>query len=575
MSGVAAGCRRPLRRRRSASTAAPAPKRCWPTAPTSSSTTSPTIAGGAGRSSDVVDPGHPSDRLLAPLPDRAVAARRARVRARRPRPDRDALRRRQRLPRDAGQPGGGPRRAQPRHVPQRLPRDVAIQHAEEAFGFAKTGQTIVNVPDAKLMKLYVDDEPLLLAGADLEDYERALDFRNGVLTRDLVWRTPAGKRVRVRSQRMVSLAHRHLAVMTFEITLLDGARTGRRVVAAHEPPGRRGRVPRPRRGARRGDRPAQGAAVQRPGARAAAAARARRRDHPRLPVRQQRHDAGVRHRHMIDTACRRRGRRPRSAPDLAKTVFSVRRTAGEPIRITKLVAYHSSTGVPAEELADRCHAHARAGRDRRHRHAARRAAGMARRLLGRRPTSSCGRRQGPAGDPLEPLPAGPGSARTHEQGIAAKGVTGGGYDGHYFWDTEVYVVPFLAYTDPDAARKLLRFRWRDARGGTPTGRRDEPGRRAVPVAHDQRRGGVGLLRRGHGAVPHQRRRRVRDRPLRRGHRRRRLPRPRGRRDAGRDRPAVGRPRLLRAATARRRSTSTASPVPTSTRPSSTTTCTRT
>ena len=52
------------------------------------------------------------------------------------------------------------------------------------------------------------------------------------------------------------------------------------------------------------------------------------------------------------------------------------------------------------------------------------------------------------------------SARTQEQGIAAKGVTGGGYDGHYFWDTEIYVIPFLAYTSPDVARKLLRFRWR-------------------------------------------------------------------------------------------------------------------
>ena len=98
-----------------------------------------------------------------------------------------------------------------------------IHHAEEAFGFAKTGQTIVNVPDAKLMKLYVDDEPLLLSDADLESYERVLDFPQGTLTRDLVWRTPAGKRVRVRSQRLVSLAHRHLAVLTFEVTLLDGA----------------------------------------------------------------------------------------------------------------------------------------------------------------------------------------------------------------------------------------------------------------------------------------------------------------------------------------------------------------
>jgi alpha,alpha-trehalose phosphorylase len=46
-------------------------------------------------------------------------------------------------------------------------------HAEDAFGFAKTGQTIVNAPDAKLIKLYVDDEPLLLPTADLDSYERS------------------------------------------------------------------------------------------------------------------------------------------------------------------------------------------------------------------------------------------------------------------------------------------------------------------------------------------------------------------------------------------------------------------
>src|SRR5699024_1663684 len=97
----------------------------------------------------------------------------------------------------------------------------SIQHAEEAFGFAKLGQSVVNVPDAKLIKLYVDDEPLLLSVASLFEYERAIDFRTGVLTRDILWRTPAGKRVRVRSTRMASFTQRHLAVMTFEVTLLD------------------------------------------------------------------------------------------------------------------------------------------------------------------------------------------------------------------------------------------------------------------------------------------------------------------------------------------------------------------
>ena len=96
-----------------------------------------------------------------------------------------------------------------------------IQHAEEAFGFARVGQTMVNVPDAKLIRLYVDDEPLLLPIADLESYDRTLDFRGGLLTRSLIWCTPAGKRVKIESTRMVSMTDRHLAVMTFDVTLLD------------------------------------------------------------------------------------------------------------------------------------------------------------------------------------------------------------------------------------------------------------------------------------------------------------------------------------------------------------------
>jgi alpha,alpha-trehalose phosphorylase len=128
----------------------------------------------------------------------------------------------------------------------------SITHAEDAFGFAKVGQTIVNAPDAKVLKLYVDDEPLLLSTADLESYERVLDLRDGTLTRDLVWRTPGGKRVRVRSQRLVSLVHRHLAVMTFEVTMLDGSAP----IVISSQLGRRGRVPRDDGGAGPDGRPA-------------------------------------------------------------------------------------------------------------------------------------------------------------------------------------------------------------------------------------------------------------------------------------------------------------------------------
>ena len=96
-----------------------------------------------------------------------------------------------------------------------------IVHAEDAPALAKTGQTIVNVPDTTIIKLYVDDEPFFLPTARLQDYGRILDMRAGTLTRELVWATGAGKHVRIRSCRMVSLEHRHLVAMTYEVTMLD------------------------------------------------------------------------------------------------------------------------------------------------------------------------------------------------------------------------------------------------------------------------------------------------------------------------------------------------------------------
>ena len=68
-----------------------------------------------------------------------------------------------------------------------------ILHAEEAYGLARTGQTIVNVPDATMLRLYVDDEPLFVATARLRQYARILDMRAGTLTRELVWETGGGK----------------------------------------------------------------------------------------------------------------------------------------------------------------------------------------------------------------------------------------------------------------------------------------------------------------------------------------------------------------------------------------------
>ncbi len=335
-----------------------------------------------------------------------------------------------------------------------------IQHAESAHAFAKTGQTIVNVPDAKLIKLYVDDEPLLIGEADLESYERAVDFAQGWSWRDVVWRTPAGKRIRVRSTRMVSLAHRHLAVLTLELELLDGSAPI--MVSSqllnrqdgedeyHVPAAALGEGVDPRRAKRFSHRVLE----------------------PRLQVVDDEHagatlgyrcaNSGMTlacsYRHQIETSCEHEVETT-VEPDLAKTVITLDGVANAPIRITKYVTYHSSRGVPAEELADRGEwTLRRAG-----------AAGIEalraeqRQWMDQFWATSDIEIEGSTADQQairwNLFQLAQASACTNEQGIAAKGVTAGGYDGHYFWDTEIYVIPFLAYTNPEAARKLLRFRW--------------------------------------------------------------------------------------------------------------------
>ena len=226
-----------------------------------------------------------------------------------------------------------------------------IRHAEEAFGFARVGQTIVNVPDAKLMKLYVDDEPLLLSVADMPTYERVLDFQTGVLERDLLWRTNSGKHVQVRSQRMVSFADRHLAMQTFEVTVLDADAP---VVISSQVLNRQDGEDEyhvrahamgedPRKAARFEQRVLQPQVAIGDGLRLLLGYRC---TNSRMTL-------GVGAHHEVFTNC------PsttvtRAEDDVAKTVFRVSARAGEPIRVVKYISYHSSRGVPSSELTDRC-----------------------------------------------------------------------------------------------------------------------------------------------------------------------------------------------------------------------------
>ncbi len=333
-----------------------------------------------------------------------------------------------------------------------------IRHAEEAFGFAQTGQTIVNAPDVKTIKVYVDDEPLSLSIADLEHYDRTLDFRDGVLRRSIVWRTPSGKRIRIESSRMVSFEQRHLAVMTMDITLLD----------ADAPVAISSQVLN-RQDGQDGYHVAAAAATERVDPRKASKMTER-------VLEPQSHWASDR-RTILSYRCASSGMTlavgvdhelttdndyeeiTHAEEDLGKKVYRISGKVGRPIRLTKVAAYHSSRGVPVRELVDRT----RRTLDRVRDTGVTECFSEQRRWLARFWADSDVRIEGhPAIQQAvrwNLFQLAQATGRVEQSGIAAKGVSGSGYEGHYFWDTETYVLPFLTYTSPQVARGALRFRY--------------------------------------------------------------------------------------------------------------------
>lgn len=326
-----------------------------------------------------------------------------------------------------------------------------IQHAEQAYGLAQTGQTIVDVPDAKIIKVYVDDEPLFLPTAHLLHYERVLDFRSGMLERSLVWETPSGKQVEVRSRRMASLRYRHLAAFSYEVRVLNGNAP---VVISSQLVNRQD----------------ASAPDERPGEFDPRVRKLDRRvlDNVFHDVEQERMLFGYRTArsgmtlgcgvdHILETDCDFEVHSSANE-DVGKVAYIIEATAGAPVRLTKFASYHTSRSVPPAELVDR------AGR-----------------VLRRAMSTGIDQIASEQEDILVDFWEGAdvqvdgyprvqqavrwnlfqlfqAAARAEGSGIPAKGLSGHGYEGHYFWDIEIFVQPFLCYTQPRIAKNLLRFR---------------------------------------------------------------------------------------------------------------------
>ncbi|WP_116041882.1 glycoside hydrolase family 65 protein [Amycolatopsis palatopharyngis] len=321
-----------------------------------------------------------------------------------------------------------------------------LPYAEAGYGYPEAGETVVNVTDGKIIRLLVQDEPLDMRYGSAEAHERVLDFRSGTLRRTTEWTSPTGRRVRVHTERLVSFTQRAVAAIRYEVEPLDDdvQLVVQSDLLANEPIESEAGDPR------------VAAALESPLVSEFSAA-----EDLRAVLVHHTRSSGLKMAAAMDHEIEAPdGMRTQISveADLARLTVAVDVPLGERLRLTKFLGY----GWSAQRSAPAVRAQVDAA------------------LAGAMQTGWDGLLEEQRsfldrfwasadveidGDPelqqavrfalFHILQA---SARGESRAIPGKGLTGPGYDGHAFWDSEMFVLPVLTYTMPEAARDALRWR---------------------------------------------------------------------------------------------------------------------
>ena len=323
---------------------------------------------------------------------------------------------------------------------------IPLPYAEDAYGYPDTGQSLIDVADGKLIRLLVDDEPFDVRQGTLHEHVRRLDLRAGVLERTVTWTSPAGQTVRIRSTRLVSFVQRAVVAVDYEVEAVGGpARVVvQSVLQANEaePEGR--------------DDPRAAFALQAP-----LVGELLTSNDLTVSLGHRTRQSGLRVAaamdHIIDgpdgTVAS-----TETSEDLGRVTLSTELEAGATLRVVKLLAYGWSSRRSMPALRDQVDAAVAAA----HRTGWDGLVAEQRAYLDdvwdRADIELDGDerlQQAMRFALFQILQAG---ARAERRAIPAKGLTGRGYDGHTFWDMEMYALPVLTYTLPVAARDALLWR---------------------------------------------------------------------------------------------------------------------
>lgn len=323
-----------------------------------------------------------------------------------------------------------------------------LAYGEKYKGYPDRSHAMLNVTKGKVIEIYINGERFDLSTGTIDAYERHLNFKEGVLVRSVTWTSPKGDTLRYHSQRLVSFENKHLMVNRIRITPLnfDGDVT---IISSLD-----GQV-----------------------------TNITKADDPRIGVEFEGDELQVERTDINDVLGTMESTTKSSGLSLVTIMknqmtyegnshttvekmdtlvshqYTVEAKKNEDILLDKYVTYHAYSEDQKDQVYDEAIACIeRAYKQGFKAHVASQEAYLSDfwnhadvQIEGDDATL-----QGIRFNMYHLLQS---VGRDGLTNIAAKGLTGEGYEGHYFWDTEIYILPFFIYTNPDIAKKLVTYRY--------------------------------------------------------------------------------------------------------------------
>ena len=322
-----------------------------------------------------------------------------------------------------------------------------IRYGEWNFGFPTESQSLLNLPNAKIIKLFIEDEEFSMLTGEIEDYKRVLHMKEGRITLDLIWVSPKGKKVKISISRFVSFNNKNLMEIRYKVTPLNFSGNLKFISAIDANVENHTRKTNPLVDyGPFGKRLANDYIDS---------------------IKDELYYEGITLNSELSIACGALNkissenfiRKNFKNYELCGVSYEFYAKENEEIILDKFIAYSTSLDMNCEKLHGFIKAILSDAEEQGYIEAEREQKEYVEEFWRTADVIIEGDNALQQGIRFNLFHLMQSAGRDGKTGMGAKGLSGEGYEGHYFWDTEMYVLPVFVYTKPDLAKKLLDYRY--------------------------------------------------------------------------------------------------------------------